>query len=241
MLPQDYRYKMDLFFLPDLTQKDSRVVFSKEESKHIARVMRKSVGDHLQVTNGKGLEMTVELEQIGQSKVIGKTTQTVLHSPLPYQLHIAIAPTKNINRFEWFLEKATEIGIHQITPLICDHSERKVIKAERLDKIIVAALKQSKQFYKPVLNPLISFKDFVAAQPKAYIAHCQPEEKKGFFGAIAPKDNITVLIGPEGDFSLKEVSIALENNYTAISLGEQRLRTETAGIIATHTVALRAQ
>ena len=232
---------MDLFFLPDLTQTDTRVVFSKEESKHIARVMRKSVGDQLQVTNGKGLEMTIALEQIGQSKVLGKPIETVLHSPLPYQLHIAIAPTKNINRFEWFLEKATEIGIHQITPLICDHSERKVIKAERLDKIIVAALKQSKQFYKPVLHPLTSFKDFVAAQPKAYIAHCHPGEKQGFFGAIAPRDNITVLIGPEGDFSPKEVSIALENNYAAISLGEQRLRTETAGIIAAHTVALKAQ
>ena len=132
------------------------------------------------------------------------------------------------------LEKATD-GIHQITPLICDHSERKVIKAERLDKIIVAALKQSKQFYKPVLHPLTSFKDFVAVQPKAYIAHCHLGEKQDFFGAIAPRDNITVLIGPEGDFSPKEVSIALENNYAAISLGEQRLRTETAGI--TYTVA----
>lgn len=232
---------MDLFFLPDLIQTDTRVVFSREESKHIARVMRKSVGDLLQVTNGKGLEMTIELEQIGQSKVIGNPIQSILHSPLPYQLHIAIAPTKNINRLEWFLEKATEIGIHQITPLICDHSERKLVKAERLDKIIVAALKQSKQFYKPVLNPLISFKDFVARQPKAYIAHCHPGEKEGFFGAVAPRDNITVLIGPEGDFSPKEVSIALENNYTGISLGEQRLRTETAGVVTAHTVALKAQ
>ena len=165
----------------------------------------------------------------------------MLHSQLPYQLHIAIAPTKNITRLEWFLEKATEIGIHQITPLICDHSERKLVKAERLYKIIVAALKQSKQFYKPVLNQLISFKDFVARQPKAYIAHCHPGEKEGFFGAVAPRDNITVLIGPEGDFSPKEVSIALENNYTGISLGEQRLRTETAGVITAHTVALKAQ
>ena len=232
---------MDLFFLPDLTPTDTRVVFHKEESKHIARVMRKTVGDQLQVTNGKGLEMTIELEQIGQSKVIGNPIQTILHPPLPYQLHIAIAPTKNINRLEWFLEKATEIGIHQITPLICDHSERKLIKAERLDKIIVAALKQSKQFYKPVLNPLISFNDFVASHTKGYIAHCHPGEKERFFGAIAPKENITVLIGPEGDFSPKEVSLAFDNNYVAISLGEQRLRTETAGIIAVHTVALKTQ
>lgn len=232
---------MDLFFLPDLTPTDTRVVFHKEESKHIARVMRKTVGDQLQVTNGKGLEMTIELEQIGQSKVIGNPIQTILHPPLPNQLHIAIAPTKNINRLEWFLEKATEIGIHQITPLICDHSERKLIKAERLEKIIVAALKQSKQFYKPVLNPLISFNDFVASHPKGYIAHCHPGEKEPFFGALAPKENITVLIGPEGDFSNKEISFAFDNNYVAISLGEQRLRTETAGIIAVHTVALKTQ
>ena len=232
---------MDLFYLPDLEPTDTRVVFHKEESKHIAKVMRKNVGDQLQVTNGKGLEITVELEQIGQNKVIGNPIQVTHHPPPPYQLHIAIAPTKNINRLEWFLEKATEIGIHQITPLICDHSERKLIKAERLDKIIVAALKQSKQFYKPVLNPLITFKDFIAAQPKGYIAHCHPGEKERFFSAIAFKENITVLIGPEGDFSSKEVSLALDNNYVAISLGEQRLRTETAGIIAAHTVALNAQ
>ena len=232
---------MDLFFLPSLTQNDATVIFPKEESKHIARVMRKNVGELLHVTNGKGLEMTIELQQIGQSKVIGKSIQTTNHPPLPYQLHLAVAPTKNISRFEWFLEKATEIGIHQITPLLCDHSERKVVKQERLEKIIIAALKQSKQFYKPVLNPLTSLKDFVAAQPKGYIAHCQPGEKESFFGAIAPKGNITVLIGPEGDFSNKEVEIALENNYKAISLGEQRLRTETAAIVATHTVALKAQ
>ena len=232
---------MDLFFLPDLTQTDKRIVFPKEESKHIARVMRKTTGDQLQVTNGRGLEMTIELEQIGQSKVIGNTIQTILHPPLLYQLHLAVAPTKNISRFEWFLEKATEIGVHQITPLLCAHSERKVIKAERLDKIIVAALKQSKQFNKPVLNPLTSFKDFVAAQPKGYIANCHPGEKESFFGAIAPKGNITVLIGPEGDFSAQEVSMAIENNYKAISLGEQRLRTETAAIVAVHTVALKTQ
>ena len=232
---------MDLFFLPDLIKTDSKIVFHKEESKHIARVMRKIAGDQLQVTNGKGLEMVIELEQIGQSKVIGKPVKTTLHPPLPYQLHIAIAPTKNINRLEWFLEKVTEIGIHQITPLVCDHSERKIIKKERLDKIIVSALKQSKQFYKPILNPLISFNEFLTAQPKGYIAHCHTGEKQRLFDAIATKVNITILIGPEGDFSSKEVSVALNNNYTAISLGDQRLRTETAGIIAAHTVALKAQ
>ena len=232
---------MDLFFLPELNETNTEVIFPKEESKHIARVLRKNAGDLLQVTNGKGLEMTVELQQIGQSKVIGKSIQTTNHPPLPYQLHLAVAPTKNISRFEWFLEKATEIGIHQITPLLCAHSERKVIKEERLEKIIIAALKQSKQFHKPVLNPLTSLKDFVTAQPKGYIAHCHPGEKESFFGAIAPKGNITVLIGPEGDFSVEEVNIAKENNYKAISLGEQRLRTETAAIVSTHTVALKAQ
>lgn len=232
---------MDLFFLPDLKQTDNEVVFPKEESKHIARVMRKNVGDHLKVTNGKGLEMTIELLQIGQSKVMGKSIQKTTHPPLAYQLHLAVAPTKNISRFEWFLEKATEIGIHQITPLLCDHSERKIIKEERLDKIIVAALKQSKQFYKPILHPLTSIKDFIARQPKGYIAHCYPGEKESFFSTVEPINNIVLLIGPEGDFSPKEVNMALENNYKAISLGGQRLRTETAAIVATHTVALKAQ
>ena len=232
---------MDLFFLPDLKKTDTVIVFPKEESRHIARVMRKNVGELLQVTNGKGLEMTIELLQIGQSKVIANALHKTIHPPLPYQLHLAVAPTKNIRRFEWFLEKATEIGIHQITPLLCDHSERKIIKEERLEKIIVAALKQSKQFHKPILYPLTSLKDFVAMQPKGYIAHCHDGAKKGFFGAIAPKDDIVVLIGPEGDFSRKEVNIALENNYQAISLGDQRLRSETAAIVATHTVALKTQ
>jgi len=232
---------MQLFYNSTLKPHDTNFCFDKNESRHIVKVLRKKIGDKLLIANGVGYFFEADILFNNPSKCEVKITKVTPVPAKEYNIHLAVAPTKTNDRYEWFLEKATEIGIHQITPLICDHSERKVIKAERLDKIIVAALKQSKQFYKPVLNPLISFKDFVAAQPKAYIAHCHPEEKKGFFGAIAPKDNITVLIGPEGDFSLKEVSIALENNYTAISLGEQRLRTETAGVIAAHSVALRAQ
>ncbi len=232
---------MDLFFLPDLSQSDTTVTFPKEESKHIARVLRKKAGDHLQVTNGKGLEMILQLEQLGQSKVTAKIIETSLHPLLPYQLHMAIAPTKNISRLEWFIEKATEIGVHQITPLICEHSERKVVKLDRLDKIIIAACKQAKQFYKPLLNPPIAFKDFIHEQQEGFIAHCHEGEKKSFFTSLKPSGSITVLIGPEGDFSKAEVASALSKNYQAISLGEQRLRTETAAIIATHTVALKAQ
>ena len=231
---------MDLFFLPNLSPEDTEVVFSKEESKHIAKVMRKKVGDSLLVTNGTGLEMTISLHQIGQNKVIGQTIKTKLHSPFDLQLHIAIAPTKNIGRLEWFLEKATEIGICQITPILCENSERKTIKPERLDKIIIAALKQSKQFYKPKLNPLVSFKEFINSQPNGYIAHCHEGEKQHLFNTINTQGDITVLIGPEGDFSLNEVNIALSNNYQPISLGQQRLRTETAAIVAAHTVALKS-
>lgn len=232
---------MDLFFLPFIDPKLTTVSFPKDESKHIAKVLRKQVGDRLQLTNGKGLETIVMLEQIGQSNVTGKVLEVKQHPLPPQHLHVAIAPPKNNTRMEWFLEKATEIGIQEITPLTCEHSERKVIKPERLDKILIAALKQSKQFYKPQLNPMISFADFIHREPNGYIAHCQEGTKTPFFNALDLNNKITVLIGPEGDFSVNELSAALAQNYQAISLGEQRLRTETAAIVATHTVAIKAQ
>ena len=232
---------MDLFYLPQLSINDTQVLFPKEESKHISRVLRKQLGDKLCATNGKGFEAVIELIQVNNHKVLGEIKHSVEHPPLPYQLHIAIAPTKNISRLEWFLEKATEIGIHQITPLLCEHSERKVIKPERLEKIIVAALKQSQNVFLPQLNPLQSFEDFLHHHPDGYIAHCHEREKTAFFNSFVPRGEIILLIGPEGDFSLREIEMALQHDYTAVSLGKQRLRTETAALVGCHTVALKAQ
>lgn len=232
---------MDLFYFPALDPSVTTVTFSKEESKHISRVLRKQVGDQLRATNGKGFEATLELIQVSNHHVLGKVNECIEHPPLPYKLHLAIAPTKNINRLEWFLEKATEIGIHKITPLACEHSERRVIKTERLEKIIIAALKQSQQFYLPELATLQSFNAFVATNPKGFIAHCQEGFKESFFNAITPEGEVVLLIGPEGDFSMQEVEHAVAKGYIPVSLGNQRLRTETAAVVGCHTVALKAQ
>jgi len=157
-----------------------------------------------------------------------------------FHLHMAIAPTKNIDRFEWFLEKCTEIGIDEITPLLSEHSERKVIKPERLEKILVSAMKQSVKAYLPKLNELTLLNDFLKHETSAdkFIAHCNPGDKNHLKNIIQPKQDALILIGPEGDFSVDEVEAAKEHGFAEISLGEARLRTETAGVVACHIVNL---
>ena len=142
------------------------------------------------------------------------------------------------DRYEWFLEKATEIGIQEITPIICDRSERKIINKERFDKIILSALKQCNEAYLPKLNEAVTFKEFVSQQNNGtkLIAHCEETDKKTLKSVLKPNEDITLLIGPEGDFSVKEIALALENNYIPVSLGNTRLRTETAAIVACHSV-----
>ena len=226
---------MQLFYLEN--PKDE-IILSAEESKHATKVLRKKEGDILNFTDGKGdfykAEITVADSRKCRLKVVSTEQKEKQHN---YHLHIAIAPTKNMDRFEWFLEKATEIGIDEITPIICSHSERKVIKTERCNRILLSAMKQSLKFYLPKLNEAISFNDFLKQdyEGSKYIAHCEDGEKKEL--KIENKtDKYLILIGPEGDFSQKEIDLALQNKFKAVSLGRSRLRTETAGIVATHTV-----
>lgn len=240
-LRHDYPSNMDLYFLPEISAEDKRISFPKDESRHLSKVVRKKEDDQIRATNGKGLEMVIRLTLIGNNQCQGEPVEIIQHTKANYELHLAIAPTKNMNRMEWFLEKATEIGIHHITPILCTHSERKIIKPERLNKIIIAALKQSQQFYLPILHPMISFDEFIRQNPKGLIAHCHPGTKSSLFQLANPNGKQIILIGPEGDFSPLEVEKALEFGYQAIQLGDQRLRTETAGIVACHTVALKAQ
>jgi len=152
---------------------------------------------------------------------------------------LAVAPTKMNDRYEWFLEKATEIGIDSITPIICDHSERKVIKTERFDKILQSAMKQSLSYYLPTLHPLISFKEFIKQDfsDQLFIAHCEDTERKSLKQALQPKQDVIILIGPEGDFSTKEIELAIAKSFSPVTLGNTRLRTETAAIVATYSVA----
>ncbi|MFC7772777.1 16S rRNA (uracil(1498)-N(3))-methyltransferase [Flavobacterium sp. GCM10027622] len=228
---------MQLFYNPDITGDSKEFSFDKEESKHIVKVLRKKEGDILHVTNGLGFLFITKVILASEKKCTISITSFEKHNPTDFYIHLAVAPTKMNDRYEWFLEKATEIGIHEITPIICDHSERTTIKTERFDKILQSAMKQSNQFYLPQLNEPISFKNFIKQQHNGnlYIAHCEETSKKLLKEEIQPKQRYTLLIGPEGDFSEKEIQIALENNFIPVSLGNTRLRTETAAIVACHS------
>ncbi len=232
---------MQLFYNKDITSTDAQFTFDKTESRHIVKALRKKEGDFLHITNGKNELFTVQILLANDKRCLVEIINTQAKSkPWNYKLHIAIAPTKNNVRLEWFLEKATEIGIDEITPLICSNSERTVLKTERLEKIVQSAMKQSLKFVLPKLNEPIKFSDFIRQdfEGDLFIAHCEEQDKKAFANTIKPNTNILILIGPEGDFSPTEIEKALAKMYIPVSLGESRLRTETAGVVATQTVAL---
>jgi 16S rRNA (uracil1498-N3)-methyltransferase len=229
---------MQLFYNPTIDEKTENFSFDKEESKHIIKVLRKKDGDTLHVTNGLGYLFETQITLASDSKCTVKVLGFEKKAASNFHLHLAVAPTKMNDRFEWFLEKATEIGIQEITPILCDRSERKVINKDRFEKIILTAMKQSNDVYLPKLNEAISFKEFINMPQEGLqlIAHCEETDKKTLKSTLKPNENCTILIGPEGDFSEKEIALALEHKYAAVSLGNTRLRTETAAIVACHTV-----
>ena len=229
---------MQLFYNPDIDETTETFSFDKEESRHIIKVLRKKDSDILHVTNGLGLVFETEITLASDNKCIVEVL-SIKKSPEPkFRLHLAVAPTKMNDRFEWFLEKATEIGIQEITPIFCDRSERKVVNKERFEKIILSAMKQSNETYLPKLNEAISFKEFIKQKNEGLqlIAHCEETNKKSLKEVLKPNENVTVLIGPEGDFSEKEIALAIENNFQPVMLGNTRLRTETAAVVACHSV-----
>jgi 16S rRNA (uracil1498-N3)-methyltransferase len=230
---------MQLFYNPNIDETTQEFSFDKEESKHIIKVLRKKDSDILHVTNGLGYLFETEITLASDNKCTVKII-SLEKAPNPkYRLHLAVAPTKMNDRYEWFLEKATEIGIHEITPIICDRSERKVINPERFEKIILSAMKQANELYLPKLNEAITFKEFIKRKNDGLqlIAHCEETDKKSLKSVLKTNENVTLLIGPEGDFSEKEITLALENNFQPVSLGNTRLRTETAAMVACHSVA----
>lgn len=232
---------MQLFYNKEITSTDTQFTFDKTESRHIVKVLRKKDGDILHITNGKNELFTVKVVLANDKRCLVEIVKSEKKTkPWNYHLHIAIAPTKNNDRLEWFLEKASEIGIDEITPIICSNSERTVLKTERLEKIIQSAMKQSLKFQLPKLNEPIKFNEFITQEYNLgkFIAHCEEQDKKPFAKTIQPKADILIMIGPEGDFSPDEIEKALSNNFIPVTLGESRLRTETAGVIATQTVAL---
>ena len=232
---------MQLFYAPQIS--NNFYCFDEIESKHITRVLRMKEGDTLYLTDGKGRLYEGEIVQSDWKQCcVSYELKNEEYGRRNYRIHIAVAPTKSMDRFEWFVEKATEIGIDEITPLICDNSERKTIKPERIERIIIAAMKQSLKTYKPLLNDMTEFNTFIGrsfpSDEVKMIAHCAEGERGAISSIYKQGQNATILIGPEGDFSLDEIETAIRYGLSPITLGECRLRTETAAVVACNTIQI---
>lgn len=230
---------MQLFYTHQIS--NQKAYLDAEETKHCIKTLRKRVGDTLMLTDGKGgLYEAILREADKKGSVLDIVRALPVADSRSFTLHIAIAPTKNINRLEWFLEKTTELGIDAITFVQCDRSERKTIRLDRLEKIVLSAAKQSIKATFPELHDLTSFSDFVQKAEADFkgIAHCQRDDLTPLKALAAEPKSLVLLIGPEGDFSEREVALAKEHGFGEIGLGKSRLRTETAGLVACHTVHL---
>lgn len=230
---------MHLFYTPDIDGEYYQL--SQEESQHAARVLRLFVGSEVVLTDGKGNWMPSKIVEIHPKSCLVQVSEIIeKYEPKPYELHIAIAPTKNIDRFEWFLEKSTEIGIDKIISLLTEHSERKDIKPDRLNKIITSAMKQSLKAWHPELEGMTKFDQFIQRpfDGVKLIAWCEASKEARIENYVQAKENVLILIGPEGGFSPAEFQKATEQGFVPVSLSTSRLRTETAAIVACHSVAL---
>lgn len=232
---------MHVFYTPDI---QNRAELPAEEAAHAIRVLRLQAGDEVTLTDGKGNFYRAEISAASGKRCLVNILETQPQEPLWLgHLHIAMAPTKNMDRTEWFAEKATEIGFDELTFLNCRFSERKVIKTERIQKILVSAIKQSLKARLPRLNEMTDFNTFVR-QPfngQKFIAHCYEGEKPLLKDILKQGEDALVLIGPEGDFSEEEVKLAIEQGFQPVSLGRSRLRTETAALVACHILNLQNQ
>ena len=232
---------MYLFYTPQIVGTSDEIgktySLDEEESGHCVRVLRYTRGDEILLTNGQGMTYTAVITNPHpkhcEFEVRTAEKQSKHHSNY---IHIAIAPTKNVERIEWFVEKCTEIGVDEITPLLCRFSERKQLRIDRLQKIILSAAKQSLTPYLPKLNEMTDCTEFIrrTEEETRFIAHCYKDDKRDLRNEIKPGKSVVVMIGPEGDFSEQEIAEALQHNFVPVSLGDSRLRTETAGIVACH-------
>jgi len=233
---------MYLFYSPIVNEGPN--FLGEEESRHCTRVLRLEEGDTIHLTNGLGDLYQCVIQYADPKKCLVK----VISVQREYQkrnihLHIGIAPTKNMDRLEWFLEKATEIGIDEITPLFCVHSERARINSDRLQKILIAAMKQSLKAYIPRLNGPIDYRNFLKKEfpGQKFIAYCETGGEEELHKVYRKGTDVLILIGPEGDFSPVEIEEGKNMGFIPISLGKSRLRTETAGIVACNTINLLNQ
>lgn len=222
-----------LFYAPDIH--GDLITLEEEESRHLLTALRGRAGDMVLLTDGKGHIYEAIVAEIGKKKaVLSIRTKTAHPKERTTSIHIAMAPVKNLERFEWFLEKATELGIDEITPLLCDRSERDTLRMDRMEKILISAIKQCMRPHLPKLNPLTKFKAFVshADAPQKCIGWCSTPPLPFIKDVLLPAQNTVIAIGPEGDFSPAEIELALQHGFKGIGLGTARLRTETAGLLA---------
>ena len=235
---------MQLFYTNNI--QGDYAYLDENEARHCIQVLRKQIGDILHFVDGEGTQYEGEIVEAGRKKcVLSIKKKTESYQERKVEVHIAIAPTKNIDRLEWFLEKSTEIGITEISPILCHRSERKRIRVDRLEKRILAAMKQSLQAFLPKLNELETFEKFLKRikneeeDVQRLMAHCEEGNDIHLKEKYQAGKNVIILIGPEGDFSPKEIEMAQEAGFQPIHLGVNRLRTETAGIVACHIIALK--
>lgn len=229
---------MNLFYQPGIST--GIHYLDPEESRHCSKVLRKKAGDVIQITDGAGNLYQAKLTESKSDRCSFKIESTQKEEKRPYTIHIGIAPTKNPDRTEWFVEKAIEIGVDEISFLLCDNSERAALKTDRLEKLAISAMKQSLRYTLTKINHMVLLKDFIATTNATakYIAYVDQANPDHLLKTASPKSDYVILIGPEGDFSKKELDLATTNNYKKVSLGTSRLRTETAGLAACHILNL---
>ncbi|MBS1681137.1 MAG: 16S rRNA (uracil(1498)-N(3))-methyltransferase [Bacteroidetes bacterium] len=228
---------MNLFFQPGISQGIHHL--DREESHHAIRVLRMSEGQQLHLTDGLGTFYVARITKPDPKKCEFEITENKLAKPKKFHIHIAIAPTKNADRIEWFVEKATEIGVDQISFMLCKNSERKVINHERIEKVAISAMKQSQQAWLPKIRKMTPFKEVMSfSANQKMIAYVDSSNPKHLHSVAKPEKRYLVLIGPEGDFAKEELELALQNGFEKVSLGQNRLRTETAGLASCHILNL---
>ena len=225
-----------MFYLPNLLPSAETVLLTEEESSHCIRVLRKQPGDEIQVLDGKGGLYTAAILDAHPKKCTAKVLNYCFEEPT-VSVHLAVAPTKNMDRIEWLVEKGTELGCTQFTFILTKRSERIKVNMERIHKIAVSAMKQSKRVYLPILDAPMPLNEFLTKHPGGWVAHCDDALPRDQVDASGP---FRMLIGPEGDFSKEELALALKSGYLPVSLGENRLRTETAALLGVFHLSIRS-
>ena len=232
---------LPFFYTEQISAREENTVLNEDNSKHIVQVLRMKEGERLKLTDGKGMLYTAEISDAHKKKCTVNILDEIKYPARVNKVCIAVSPVKNNSRFEWFLEKATEIGVSAIVPLICTRTEKQHFRYDRMNGILISAMLQSQQVWLPVLHEPVKYHEYIALLSKddreKYIAHCDDQTKTSLRHVLSSKAGVhpqpaTILIGPEGDFTNDEIALALQNNFTPVSLGDTRLRTETAALVA---------